>query len=142
MRISNNLKPITSYQIFLQILTHYIKYSLIIYFISPITYVISQNSTFSISDNYSLQTYKSGDTYKMKPTPLGVNYESQNACVTFDDLIEYNYTARFENIVNYENVYPENFCYSMLRYNISRDDFFNIINKNLRMWLLHVLKLV
>ncbi len=82
---------------------------------------------------YNPFNYNYTSNYNMKPIPTNSKYQSNNTCVTFANLIEYNYTDRPENWNNMANVFPENFCYSMLTYNISREDFFDIVNKNLRM---------
>lgn len=71
---------------------------------------------------------------KAKYTPMEYNtslYNSSSPCVTFADLIAYHYTDRPATMDTQTNVFPENFCYSILTYNITREDFSNIIEKNL-----------
>ena len=80
---------------------------------------------------YNPLNYSQNDTYNLSAIPVGSTYSSNNTCVSYPDLISYNYTDLFPNWNNWLKVYPENFCYSMLTYNISREDFFNIVNKNL-----------
>jgi hypothetical protein len=58
-------------------------------------------------------------------------YNSSDPCVTFADLIAYHYTDRPSTMDTQTYVFPENFCYSILTYNITREDFSNIIQKNL-----------
>jgi hypothetical protein len=62
---------------------------------------------------------------------LNSPYRGNNTCVTFPEFITHNYTDRDYNWDNKGKVYPENYCYGMLSYNISREDFSDIINKNL-----------
>ena len=83
--------------------------------------------------SYDPTNYSYNDSYSLMPIPADVSYTSNNTCVTFPDLVQYNYTDYFTKWSNWLNVYPENYCYSMLTYNISREDFFDIVNKNLRM---------
>jgi hypothetical protein len=80
---------------------------------------------------YNPMNYSENDNYNLMSIPLGSKFKSNNTCVSYPELVKYNYTDFFHNWANWKNVYPENFCYSMLTYNISRHDFFNIINKNL-----------
>ena len=108
------------------------------YFLSVIiNYSICQdNQTIQINNknilSYDPTNYNYNDSYSLIPIPDNINYSSNNTCVTYPDLIEYNYTDLFENWANWMHVYPENFCYSMLTYNISRNDFYNIVEKNKR----------
>jgi hypothetical protein len=60
------------------------------------------------------------------------NFETNNTCITMSELVEYNYTGPWLEWENWNKVFPQNFCYSMLTYNISRNDFADIVNKNLR----------
>jgi hypothetical protein len=82
---------------------------------------------------YDPNSYDQNHILKLQPIPNGVNYTSNNTCVTVSDLIKYNYSDYGGTVLNYNKVIPENYCYSMLSYNISREDFFNIVDKNLRM---------
>lgn len=82
---------------------------------------------------YDPQNYDEFQINKLIPIPERVNYSSNNTCVTVSDLKMYNYTDYGGTVVNYKKVIPENYCYSMLSYNISREDFFNIVDKNVRM---------
>lgn len=80
---------------------------------------------------YNYNNYSQSDIFYRMPIPTGSNYTSNNTCVNYTDLVSYNYTDYFEFWNLPQNVYPENFCYGMVTYNISREDFFNMINKNL-----------
>jgi len=62
--------------------------------------------------------------------PSESDYSSNDTCVTYLDLINYNYTCLFTNFDYKGFIFPENFCYGALTYNISRNDFFNIVEKN------------
>ena len=57
-------------------------------------------------------------------------YNSSGVCVTVFDLIAFHYTEKLEDISPQGNVFPENFCYGMINYNITREDFRDIIKKN------------
>jgi hypothetical protein len=81
--------------------------------------------------DYNPLNYSENDNYNLMSIPTGSKFQSNNTCVSYPELIKYNYTEYFSKWANWKNVYPENFCYSMLTYNISRQDFFNIVNKNL-----------
>ena len=66
-------------------------------------------------------------------TPISLNtslYNGSGICVTVFDLIAFHYTAKLEDISPTGNVFPENFCYGMINYNITREDFRDIIDKN------------
>ena len=81
-------------------------------------------------ESYSFENFDS----KTKYTPMKYNeslYNSSDPCVTFADLIAYHYTDRPSTMDTQTYVFPENFCYSILTYNITREDFSNIIQKNL-----------
>ena len=70
---------------------------------------------------------------KTKYTPIDYNtslYNSSASCVTVFDLIAFHYTANLADIAPTGNVFPETFCYGMINYNITREDFKNIISKN------------
>jgi hypothetical protein len=93
------------------------------YFISFFSLFISQKYFPNGTDNYD-------ETTKYTPMAIpGNNYSSTYPCVTVDDLIAFHYTSTYSNIDN-SQIYPENFCYGILNYNITREDFFNIIQKN------------
>ena len=65
--------------------------------------------------------------------PIEINrskYNGSGICVTVFDLIAFHYTERLEDIAPTGNVFPENFCYGMINYNITREDFRDIIKKN------------
>ncbi len=81
--------------------------------------------------NYNPLNYNQDDNYNLMEIPANSAFESNNTCVSYPELVSYNYTEFFPKWANWLNVYPENFCYSMLTYNISRQDFFDIVNKNL-----------
>lgn len=95
------------------------------------TFLILDYSKEDLVKNYNPLNYNSNDNYSLLPIPKSSNYKSNNTCVSYPDLIQYNYTDYFQNWANWIKVVPENFCYSMLTYNISREDFFDIVNKNL-----------
>lgn len=70
---------------------------------------------------------------KTKYSPIELNYSlynSSDVCVTVFDLIAFHYTAKLADISPEGNVFPENFCYGMINYNITRLDFQNIVTKN------------
>jgi len=93
-----------------------ILFSLILLFIN------SQN-------RYNYDTFDEKTDY----TPLTLNrslYNGSGVCVTVFDLIAFHYTAKLEDISPTGNVFPENFCYGMINYNITREDFRDIIKKN------------
>ena len=78
---------------------------------------------------YNYADFKSGTEY----TPRTINttkYNSSDPCVTMMDLIAFHYTDSVSNQDNSGNVTPDNFCYGILDYNITRIDFFNIIQMN------------
>jgi hypothetical protein len=79
--------------------------------------------------SYTFPNYNQDQKYTA--IPLTGIYYSNNTCVTFSELINYNYTDYQANWNNKLNVFPENYCYGMLSYNITRKDFSNIINKNI-----------
>jgi len=81
---------------------------------------------------YNPLDYDQNDIYNLMAIPSGSSYQSNNTCVSFADLVNYNYTDYFEKWNNWNKIIPENFCYSMLTYNISRDDFFKIVDKNIQ----------
>ena len=94
----------------------YLIYFLLIIFISSKNYYSYSNLSESI--NYS-------------PIELNESYYSSKAvCVTVFDLIAFHYTEKLEDISPRGNVFPENFCYGMINYNITREDFRDIIKKN------------
>ena len=69
---------------------------------------------------------------KYTPTPYNqTKYNSSGVCVTVFDLIAFHYTANLQDIAPTGNVFPENFCYGMINYNITREDFRDIITKNI-----------
>ena len=91
-------------------------------FISFIIYTFSQN-------RYNYSDFDEKTDY----TPIELNpkyYNGSGVCVTVFDLIAFHYTAKLEDISPTGNVFPENFCYGMINYNITREDFRDIIQKN------------
>ena len=96
-------------------------YSKIIFF--SLLIIISSQNYYNYSDFDEKTDY----------TPIEVNktlYNSSDVCVTVFDLIAFHYTAKLEDISPTGNVFPENFCYGMINYNITREDFRDIIKKN------------
>lgn len=94
---------------------------------SLISFAISASNT-PLFYNYA--DFKTETVY----TPRKINttkYNSSDPCVTMADLIAFHYTDSVANQANADNVSPENFCYGILDYNITRIDFFNIIQKNI-----------
>ena len=89
------------------------------------------------SSYYNYANFVPEATYDLSPIPSGVSYTSNNTCVTYSDLISYNYTDLLQNFKLYQKVFPENYCYGLLTYNISREDFFDIVNKNLSKYFLN-----
>ena len=98
-----------------------------------LTQVYSDALSNTLATWYNPSDYNYTNIHNLLPIPSDVNYKSNNTCVTFPELKQYNYTERPDMANNKANIFPENFCYSMLTYNISREDFFDIVNKNLRM---------
>lgn len=100
-----------------------------IYILFPF-FILLSLLNFTAEKKYSYSDFDQKELY----TPKNITtkkYNSSNPCVTFDDLVAYHYTDNLQNADNSANVTPENFCYSLLTYNITREDFFDIINKNL-----------
>jgi len=90
---------------------------------------------FSLLIIISSQNYYNYSNFDEKTdyTPIEINktlYNSSDVCVTVFDLIAFHYTAKLEDISPTGNVFPENFCYGMINYNITREDFRDIIKKN------------
>ena len=82
------------------------------------------------SKSYSFSDYSMKEKY-IPMTIHTTKYNSSSPCVTFDDLVAFHYTDNTENADQDANASPENFCYFYLTYNITREDFFNIIQKNI-----------
>ena len=81
------------------------------------------------SASYNYDTFDEKTDYT--PIPLNTSlYNGSGICVTVFDLIAFHYTAKLEDISPTGNVFPENFCYGMINYNITREDFRDIIDKN------------
>ena len=78
---------------------------------------------------YDYATFNSSTVYTPMKLPSN-KYNSSSPCVTMFDLIAFHYTDSVANQDNANNVTPDNFCYGILDYNITREDFFNIIQKN------------
>ena len=93
----------------------------LLYF-SLITYIIAENYYFysNLSESINYSPIKLNESY----------YTSKGVCVTVFDLIAFHYTEKLEDISPRGNVFPENFCYGMINYNITREDFRDIIDKN------------
>ena len=101
-----------------------------IYILFPF-FILLSLLNFTAEKKYSYSDFDQKELY----TPMNITtkkYNSSNPCVTFDDLVAYHYTDNLQNANNSANVTPENFCYSLLTYNITREDFFDIINKTSR----------
>ena len=72
------------------------------------------------------------ETINYSPIKLNQSlYNSSAVCVTVFDLIAFHYTEKLEDISPKGNVFTENFCYGMINYNITREDFRDIIKKNI-----------
>lgn len=56
---------------------------------------------------------------------------NNTVCVTYDNLIYYNYSDTFDSYDS-KKVFPENYCYGVLTYNISLTSFDKIIELNLK----------
>ena len=81
-------------------------------------------------NRYDYNTFDEKTDY----TPIELNaskYNGSGTCVSIHDLIAFHYTAKLEDISPTGNVFPENFCYGMINYNITREDFRDIIDKNI-----------
>jgi hypothetical protein len=92
----------------------------------------NENTTIPNVIWYDPKNYSYNDINNLLPIPSNINYNSNDTCVTLGDLVDYNYTDFFDNLSSWNKVNADNYCYGMLRYNISREDFFDIINKNNR----------
>ena len=103
----------------------------LIFFFFSFLYYLLINIINTQQSTYTYKNFVSGAIYDLSPIPSGSSYTSNNTCVTYSDLIAYNYTDLLQNFQIYNKVYPENYCYSLLTYNITREDFFDIVNKNL-----------
>ena len=79
---------------------------------------------------YVNKNYKKGQLYEVDWTLNTTKFMSNDACVTVQDLIAFHYTDGLNDMDVSSNVSPDNFCYGILQYNITREDFFNIIEKN------------
>jgi hypothetical protein len=80
-------------------------------------------------ERYNYSNFNEKTNYS--PIPLNEKlYNGSGVCVTVFDLIAFHYTAKLEDISPTGNVFPENFCYGMINYNITREDFRDIIDKN------------
>lgn len=90
------------------------------------------NNTIPNAIWYNPKNYSYNDINNVMPIPSNINYQSNDTCVTLGDLVDYNYTDYFSNWSSWNKVNTDNYCYGMLRYNISREDFFDIVNKNNR----------
>lgn len=99
-------------------------------------FVYSQNTSNNSIVYYSYNTMDQTALYTPMNISTNSTYQSNNTCVTVSDLIQYNNSDKFENWVNFVKITPENFCYGQLSYNISREDFADIVNKNLSRLLL------
>ena len=78
---------------------------------------------------YDFKTFDTDSEY-IVPTINTTKYNSSDSCVTMQDLIAFHFTETVSYQNNEEYVTPENFCYGIIDYNITRTDFFNIIKKN------------
>jgi hypothetical protein len=81
--------------------------------------------------NYDFKNLIQGVKYNLLPLSIKSPYQSENTCVTYQDQIEYNYTLSFYQYDYQGKIFPENFCYGLLTYNISRNDFSDIVKKNM-----------
>ena len=94
------------------------------YFILSLLFILITSQKYYNYDNFDEKT-------DYTPIPLNRSlYNGTGVCVTVFDLIAFHYTAKLEDISPTGNVFPENFCYGMINYNITREDFKNIIEKN------------
>lgn len=84
------------------------------------------------TQNYNFFNFVQKVKYLLQPIPQNSLYKSNNTCVTFPDQIKFNYTVDFYTYEYRGKIFPQNFCYGLLTYNISRNDFSDIVNKNVR----------
>ena len=82
------------------------------------------------NSDYDFYNLQKNATYKLMSIPSGSNFQSNNTCVSYPELINYNNTISFKTFQYRGKVFPENFCFGLLTYNISRNDFFDIVEKN------------
>ena len=85
--------------------------------------------------NYNFYNLVQNVKYSLQPISPNSPYKSNNTCVTIEDQIKYNYTIDFYSYEYRGKIFPENFCYGLLTYNISRNDFSDIIRKNISKFL-------
>lgn len=78
---------------------------------------------------YDFETFDTESEYVV-PKINTTKYNSSYSCVTMQDLIAFHFTETISHQNNEEYVTPENFCYGIIDYNITRTDFFNIVQKN------------
>ena len=64
-----------------------------------------------------------------------INGDRPQIQITYQDQIKYNYSLDFYKYDYHGKIFPENFCYGLLTYNISRNDFNDIIRKNMSNYL-------
>jgi hypothetical protein len=86
--------------------------------------------SFIAASDYDFRNINTSIPLKLMEIPSGSLYTSNDTCVTYPELIQYNYTVAFTDFNYRGKIFPENFCFGALTYNISRNDFFNIIEKN------------
>jgi hypothetical protein len=95
---------------------------------------INTNQNNNIND-YNFNNLNQTIKYNLLPLSIKSNYQSNNTCVTYQDQIKYNYSLDFYKYDYHGKIFPENFCYGLLTYNISRNDFNDIIRKNMSNYL-------
>lgn len=88
------------------------------------------NTQSSLISDYDFYNINTSIPLRLMEIPSESDFKSNNTCVTFPELRQYNYTVVFTNFDYKGKIFPENFCYGALTYNISRDDFFNMVEKN------------
>ena len=109
------------------------KFITLIIFLLTILYTKSSKQSTTTNTEIKRYNYSNYDE-KTKYTPIDYNrslYNSSDPCVTVFDLIAFHYTANLADIAPTGNTFPETFCYGMINYNITREDFRDIIKKNI-----------
>lgn len=102
-------------------------------FLFTIITLISIKIIFTIDS--SLSQYNP-DIPEQFTIPNDINYQSgskysNQSCIMMANLTTEGYTDYLANLDNENKAFPENFCYGIITYNITKPDYLNIVNLNL-----------
>ena len=98
--------------------------------------IIFKNSRYIILILYIISLlYSNSNNKEVVLTSSKEPYNNTN-CVTFSNLRFYNYTELFD-YYDSSFIFPENYCYGVLSYNITIDDFNNIRELNIKAFKLY-----